>query len=219
MFFLNLRKDLSIVNNSRLLYNLSVSSYLDQINIMKARNYVNSLLKVDNSIINTVSEKADVTYVNNTISNVAINPSVISSTINSYLEQAINTINTEKENAIAEISIYSYQGATGNTPSPPSSYLISNTINTTMNSALLQINNNKQTALNEITNKKTVSLNEIIYEKNMALFEINSLSQNVANQISGLNNSVKQDLLKKIDYLFEMFYRSNSEIIMELYPL
>jgi hypothetical protein len=53
----------------------------------------------------------------------------------------------------------------------------------------------------------------------MALFEINSLSQNVANQINGLNNSVKQELLKKIDYLFEMFYHSNSEIIMEIYPL
>jgi hypothetical protein len=182
---------------------------------MRARNYVNSLLTVDKSIITTVSEKADVAYVNNTVSNVAVNPSVISSTINTYLEQAINTINTEKENAIAEISIYSYHGATGNTPSP----LINTTINTTLNSALLQINNKKQSALEEITNKKAVSLEEINYEKNMALFEINSLSQNVANQISGLNNSVKQQLLKKIDYLFEMFYRSNSEIIMELYPL
>jgi hypothetical protein len=215
MFFLNLRKDLSIANNNRLINNLRIASFNDQLSLMTARNYVNSLLTVDKSIINTVSEKADVTYVNNTVSNVAINPSVISSTINSYVEQAINTINIEKENAIAEISIYSYQGATGNTyPS-----LISNTINTTMNSALLQINNKKQNALEEITNKKAVSLEEINYEKNMALFQINSLSQNVANQINGLNNSVKQELLKKIDYLFEMFYHSNSEIIMEIYPL
>ena len=206
MFFLNLRKDLSIANNNRLINNLRIASFNDQLSLMTARNYVNSLLTVDKSIINTVSEKADVTYVNNTVSNVAINPSVISSTINSYVEQAINTINIEKENAIAQINIYSYQGATGNTY--PSSYLISNTINTTMNSALLQINNKKQSALEEITNKK-----------NMALFEINSLSQNVANQINGLNNSVKQELLKKIDYLFEMFYHSNSEIIMEIYPL
>jgi uncharacterized protein YdbL (DUF1318 family) len=217
MFFLNLRKDLSIANNNRLINNLRIASFNDQLSLMTARNYVNSLLTVDKSIINTVSEKADVTYVNNTVSNVAINPSVISSTINSYVEQAINTINIEKENAIAQINIYSYQGATGNTY--PSSYLISNTINTTMNSALLQINNKKQNALEEITNKKAVSLEEINYEKNMALFQINSLSQNVANQINGLNNSVKQELLKKIDYLFEMFYHSNSEIIMEIYPL
>jgi hypothetical protein len=215
MFFLNLRKDLSIANSNRLLNNLRIASFNDQLSLMRARNYVNSLLTVDKSIITTVSEKADVAYVNNTVSNVAVNFSVISSTINTYLEQAINTINTEKENAIAEISIYSYHGATGNTPSP----LINTTINTTLNSALLQINNKKQSALEEITNKKAVSLEEINYEKNMALFEINSLSQNVANQISGLNNSVKQQLLKKIDYLFEMFYRSNSEIIMELYPL
>ena len=208
MFFLNLRKDLSIANNNRLINNLRIASFNDQLSLMTARNYVNSLLTVDKSIINTVSEKADVTYVNNTVSNVAVNPSAISSTINTYLQQAINTINIEKENAIAQINIYSYQGATGNTPSPQSSYLISNTINTTMNSALLQINNKKQSALEEITNKK-----------NMALFEINSLSQNVANQINGLNNSVKQELLKKIDYLFEMFYHSNSEIIMEIYPL
>jgi hypothetical protein len=215
MFFINLRKDLSIANNNRLLNNLRIASFNDQVSLMRARNYVNSLLTVDRSIINTVSEKADVAYVNNTVSNVAINPSVISSTINSYVEQAINTINAEKENAIAQINIYSYQGATGNTyPS-----LISNTINTTLNSALLQINNKKQSALEEITNKKAVSLEEINYEKNMALFEIKSLSQNVANQINGLNNSVKQELLKKIDYLFEMFYHSNSEIIMEIYPL
>jgi hypothetical protein len=215
MFFINLRKDLSIANNNRLLNNLRIASFNDQLNLMTARNYVYSLIKADKLIINTVSEKADVAYVNNTVSNVAINPSVISSTINSYVEQAINTINIEKENAIAQINIYSYQGATGNTyPS-----LISNTINTTLNSALLQINNKKQSALEEITNKKAVSLEEINYEKNMALFEIKSLSQNVANQINGLNNSVKQELLKKIDYLFEMFYHSNSEIIMEIYPL
>lgn len=217
MFFLNLRKDLSIANNNRLINNLRIASFNDQLSLMTARNYVNSLLTVDKSIINTVSEKADVTFVNNTVSNITTIPSNISATINSYVEQAINTINIEKENAIAQINIYSYQGATGNTY--PSSYLISNTINTTMNSALLQINNKKQNALEEITNKKAVSLEEINYEKNMALFQINSLSQNVANQINGLNNSVKQELLKKIDYLFEMFYHSNSEIIMEIYPL
>jgi len=215
MFFIKLRKDLSNASNDRLINNLRIASFNSQIDLMRSRNYVNSLLTVDQSIINTVSEKADIAYVNNTVSNVAINPSVISSTINSYVEQAINTINAEKENAIAEISIYSYQGATGNTPSP----LTSSRINTTLNSALLQITNKKDSALEEITNKKTLSLEEINYEKNMALFEIKSLSQNVANQINGLNNSVKQELLKKIDYLFEMFYHSNSEIIMELYPL
>jgi hypothetical protein len=73
--------------------------------------------------------------------------------------------------------------------------------------------------LDEIGNKKAMSLEEINYEKNMALFEITTLSENVANQINALNNSVKQELLKKIDYLFEMFYHSNSEIIMEIYPL
>jgi hypothetical protein len=216
MYLFKLRKDLTIINNQNTTYNLQIASSIDQLNLIKARNYVNSLLNVDKTIINTVSEKADVTYVNNTVSNVAVNPSAISSTINTYLQQAINTINTEKQNAINEISIYSYHGATGN-PSP--SPLINNTINTTLNSALSQINNKKQSVLDEINNKKAASLDEIIYEKNTALFEINLLSQNVANQISGLNNSVKQELLKKIDYLFEMFYRSNSEIIMELYPL
>jgi hypothetical protein len=215
MFFINLRKDLSIANNNRLINNLRIASFNDQLNLMTARNYVNSLIKADKLIINTVSEKADVAYVNNTVSNVAINPSVISSTINSYLEEAINTIKSEKENAIAEISVYSYQGATGNTPSP----LTSSRINTTLNSALLQINNTKQRVLDEIGNKKAMSLEEINYEKNMALFEITTLSENVANQINALNNSVKQELLKKIDYLFEMFYHSNSEIIMEIYPL
>jgi hypothetical protein len=216
MFFINLRKDLSIANNNKLINNLRIASFNHQLSLITARNYVNSLLTVDKSIIDTVSEKADVAYVNNTVSNVAINTSVISSTINSYLEEAINTINIQKENAISEISIYSYQGATGN-PSP--SPLIHTTMNTTMNSVLLQINNKKQSALEEINNKKTISLEEINNEKNIALFEINSLSQNVANQINGLNNSVKQELLKKIDYLFEMFYHSNSEIIMEIYPL
>jgi hypothetical protein len=201
MFFINLRKDLSIASNDRLINNLRIASFNSQIDLMRSRNYVNSLLTVNESIINTVSQKADVAYVNNTMSNVVINPSAISSTINSYVEQAINTIKSEKENAIAEISVYSYNE---DTPSP----FASSRMNTTLNSALL-----------EITNKKDSALEEINYEKNIALFEINSLSQNVANQINGLNNSVKQELLKKIDYLFEMFYHSNSEIIMEIYPL
>ena len=212
MFFINLRKDLSIVNNDRLINNLRNASFNSQIDLMRSRSYVNSLLTVNESIINTVSQKADVAYVNNTVSNVAINPSVISSTINSYVEQAINTIKSEKENAIAEISVYSYNE---DTPSP----FASSRMNTTLNSALLEIINKKDSALEEITNIKKATLEEINYEKNMALFEIKSLSQNVANQISDLNNSVKEELLKKIDYLFEMFYRSNSEIIMELYPL
>jgi hypothetical protein len=212
MFFINLRKDLSIVNNDRLINNLRNASFNSQIDLMRSRSYVNSLLTVNESIINTVSQKADVAYVNNTVSNVAINPSVISSTINSYVEQAINTIKSEKENAIAEISVYSYNE---DTPSP----FASSRMNTTLNSALLEITNKKDSALEEITNIKKATLEEINYEKNMALFEIKSLSQNVANQISDLNNSVKEELLKKIDYLFEMFYRSNSEIIMELYPL
>lgn len=212
MFFLNLRKDLSIVNNDRLINNLRNASFNSQIDLMRSRNYVNSLLTVNESIINTVSQKADVAYVNNTMSNVVINPSVISSTINSYVEQAINTIKSEKENAIAEISVYSYNE---DTPSP----LASGRMNTTLTSALLEITNKKDSALEEINSKKQDTLEEINNEKKIALFEIKLLSQDVANQISDLNNSVKQELLKKIDYLFEMFYRSNSEIIMELYPL
>lgn len=172
MFFFKLRKDLTNINNVQLLYNLRVATYIEQINTRRAQNYVNYLLDSDKTLVENISEKADVTYVDNTVSNITTIPSNISSTINSYVEQAINIINIEKQNA-----------------------------------------------LEEINNKKLVSLEEIIYEKNNALLEINSLSENVANQINGLNNSVKHDLLKKIDYLFEMFYHSDSAVIMELYPL
>jgi len=203
MYFFKLRKDLTNINNQQEIYKLQIAAYIEQINTLKARNYVNYLLDVDKTLTTTITEKADVSYVNNTVASMAIIPSNISETINSYVEQAINIINTEKQNAINEINeinIYSYQGASGNNSLP--------LINNSLDSAILQLNNHRINALEEIN-----------YEKNKALFEINVLSDNVANQINGLNNSVKQDLLKRIDYLFEMFYHANSEIIIQLYPI
>jgi hypothetical protein len=97
--------------------------------------------------------------------------------------------------------------------------LIRNTLDTYLEEALNSINSKKETSISEIDNMKTVYLEEITDKATSALSEINILAENVANQLSGLNNVTNQALLDKINYLFHMFYHSDSEEIMDLYPM
>ena len=127
IYFFNLRKDLTNINYIRLLNSLQISLYNEQINTERTRSYINTLIDSDTAINNninqkadilyvdnSVNQKADISYVDNTISNISTIPSNISDTINSYVEEALYTINIEKQQAIDEINSYSYGGATGN---------------------------------------------------------------------------------------------------------
>ena len=85
--------------------------------------------------------------------------------------------------------------------------------------AISALNSSLEIALGKITTDKNAALSEINSEKNKAITEINQLAVDVSDEINNLNTGVKKDLLSKIDYLFEMFYRSNSKAIMESFPL
>jgi len=186
----NLRKDLTNINYNKIINNLQVALYKEQVNMGIARNYINTLIDSDIAINNNINKKADISYVDNGIDE-----------INNNINQKADI--SYVDNAIDEINIYpcdSYGGAIGNTSL--------SSLNNALNSAILQINNIKLNVIEEIT-----------YEKNNALAEIHMLSENVSNQINGLNDSIKEDLLRRIDYLFEMFYHANSDTIIELYPL
>jgi hypothetical protein len=67
--------------------------------------------------------------------------------------------------------------------------------------------------------------NTLSAEQQQALTQINISAYNAISNISNLVdddsfvNEIKSELLQKIDYIFEMFFHANSNIIMENYPL
>lgn len=97
---------------------------------------------------------------------------------------------------------------------------VSNVIDTQIQKAISVINFEKQNAINEIQSYNGEGLNASIQS---AITQLNDKTQAVAvsvsNQISNMPTYTKEDLLQKIDFLFEMFYHANSDTIMELYPL
>lgn len=97
--------------------------------------------------------------------------------------------------------------------------LIRNTLDSYLEEAINSINSKKEASIREINNMKTIYLEEISDKSASALSEINTLAEHVVNKMSGLNNLNSQALLDKIDYLFHMFYHSDSEEIMGLYPI
>lgn len=97
--------------------------------------------------------------------------------------------------------------------------LIRNTLDSYLEEAINSINSKKEASISEINNMKTIYLEEISDKSASALSEINTLAEHVVNKMSGLNNLNSQALLDKIDYLFHMFYHSDSEEIMGLYPI
>jgi hypothetical protein len=97
--------------------------------------------------------------------------------------------------------------------------LIRNKLDSYLEEAINSINSKKEASISEIDNMKKMYLEEIADKSASALSEINTLAEHVVNKMSGLNNLNSQALLEKIDYLFHMFYHSDSEEIMGLYPI
>jgi len=219
-FVFQLRKDLHYQNSATQLYNLQLAAYMSYVNMNVARSFINQSVTNNTATVAMLEQKANMTDVSQAITtsvdqaittsvgdivtnyiDTAVNNNNISQKITAQVEQALSAINIEKQRVLDEMNTYSYHGATGN-PSGGSNIYI-----------------NAAAIMENISSSLQLALAEISSEKNSAISEITALSQNVANQVGGLNNAVRDDLIKRIDYLFEMFYHSNSELIMELYPL
>jgi hypothetical protein len=112
------------------------------------------------------------------------------SSITTALDLALTAINTKKETAMFELD-----------------------------SIKEEINLLKALGLGEINTATIDAKSEISLEKNNAISVINQLASDVSNEMNNLNTGIKIELLSKIDYLFQMFYRSSSIAIMEEYPL
>ena len=79
--------------------------------------------------------------------------------------------------------------------------------------AICEIEHNETMVISRINREKLKVLNTINTEKLKALEEIRK-----AKSEEDINN-IKDELLQKINYLFQMFYHSDSKTIMENYPI
>jgi hypothetical protein len=97
-----------------------------------------------------------------------------------------------------------------------------NQINTSLLEALNILNSKQQLALDNINAQQQAAMISVNSQIQLVLDEINLASYNAIASIN-LNSSeitsIKQELLVKIDYIFEMFFRADSKTIIDHYPL
>jgi hypothetical protein len=217
-----------------LLHDINIHSY-QAISLMN-QNMNNIIQNINNSVNSTLqtalnSINANTNSLNNTISNINLNLTnslqqavtifnTNNTNFNTLLDQALSSIDNKTQQALNEIA-----SAGGN----------SSSINNALQDALTTINTEKQQALDEIAsaggNSSSINnalqdaLTTINTEKQQALDQINISAYNAISNITNFvdDNSfvyeIKNELLQKIDYIFEMFFHANSNIIMENYPL
>lgn len=185
----------------KLLDDINIHSY-QAISLMN-QNMNNTIQNINNSVNGTLqtalaSINTNTNSLNTTITN-------INSNLNNSLQQAVTIFNTTNTS-----------------------------LNTRLDQALVTIDNKTQQMLDEITSaSNTSTINNAIQEaittinseKQQALAQINISAYNAISNISNLVDDdsfvyeIKNELLQKIDYIFEMFFHANSNIIMENYPL
>jgi DNA anti-recombination protein RmuC len=186
----------------QLLNDINIHSY-QAISLMN-QNMNNTIQNINNSVNGTLqtallSLNTNTNSLNNTISNINVN-------LNNSLQQAVTIFNTNNSS-----------------------------LNAKLDQALASIDNKTQQALDEIiasgnssstiNNALQEALTTISTEKQQALAQINISAYNAISNITNLVDDdsfvyeIKNELLQKIDYIFEMFFHANSNIIMENYPL
>jgi hypothetical protein len=183
---------------------------LDEINI-----HSNQAISLMNKNMNTTIENIN-NSVNSTLQNAL--QSINSNT--NLLNNTINDINTTLHNSLQEAVEILNENNTN--------------ISTSLQSALVSIENKTQQSLhelslsvntNEIKNVVEEAISTINIEKQQALVEINTTADNAISNITNLVDDdsfiyeIKNELLQKIDYIFEMFFHANSNIIMDNYPI
>jgi len=186
----------------KLLHDINIHSY-QAISLMN-QNMNDTIQNINNSVNNTlqtalVTINTNTNSLNTTISNINLN-------LNTSLQQAVTIFNTANSS-----------------------------LNTKLDQSLSTIDNKTQQALDEINsaaaNSSTINnalqeaLTTINTEKQQALVQINISAYNAISNITNLVDDdsfvyeIKNELLQKIDYIFEMFFHANSNIIMNNYPL
>ena len=188
----------NIFFNSNYFFNLRKdvkdTSQASLINVLLLNAYMsrNSLATAKAFINTTISNLSNLNKVVETKPDVAQINSIVQTTVQATVQEAVsNVMDAQIQQAISAINIEKQ-----------------NAINAIHSYNGAGINESIQSAITQLNDKTQVVLNDI-----------NSLAESVSYQISNMNAYTKEELLQKIDFLFEMFYHADSETIMELYPL
>jgi hypothetical protein len=98
---------------------------------------------------------------------------------------------------------------------------INDSLKITLSENMSAINDSLKITLSEnmsaINDSVQEALDIINYEKQLVLEQINQINQITLSSITCTN--IKEELLAKIDYIFEIFFHANSQIIMTNYPI
>lgn len=199
--------------------------------IQDAINALNAQKQQLLSDINIHSYQA-MTSINNTTSNTL---QYINNSVNTSVQSALLAINSNTANLNNTINTINATLAS----SLQQAITIIDNNNTTMNASLQQalttIDNQKQQAILDIASASSTAYNNSLQnalttinnQTQQSIAEINISSYNAITDIKtfvGIDDdslvlNIKSELLQKIDYIFQMFFHADSNIIMENYPM
>jgi hypothetical protein len=126
-------------------------------------------------------------------------------TINNFMSNNNGGININLQQAIASIN--------------NAEQVAVNSVNNANQAAVNSVNNASQDAVNSVNNASQSVIGSVNNIKQAAADEIAGYAYNAVAAITASNIAISDDLLEKIDYIFEMFYHSDSKTIMDNYPL
>lgn len=199
MYFINLRKDLYIKQQYKQIQLAQQIDIKQEVNFRQSSDIFASYTQALNNKIDRVELTNTVNAIiqDNIQANViaSVEP-FISNLIQPTLNTAISELNNIKQDIINSVNT--------------SAYNASLTINTNMNKIYTDINLLKNDVYN-MTNsldRNSLEMNKL----KLDLIEVRSL---LRNEMIELND----ELLEKINYLFEFFYHNDSKTIMDNYPM
>lgn len=210
IYSFNLRKDVKDTSQARLINILLLNAYMSRGSLATAKAFINTTISNLSNLNTVVETKPDVAQINNIVQ------STVQSTVQATVQATVReTVQETVQATVRETVQSTVQEA------------VSNVMDAQIQQAISAINIEKQNAINVIHSYNGAGINESIQsaitqlndKTQVVLNDINSLAESVSYQISNMNAYTKEELLQKIDFLFEMFYHADSEIIMELYPL
>jgi hypothetical protein len=98
---------------------------------------------------------------------------------------------------------------------------INDSLKITLSENMSAINDSLKITLSENMSSINASVQEALdiinYEKQLVLEQIYKINQITLSSITC--SQIKEELLAKIDYIFEIFFHANSQIIMTNYPI
>ena len=242
----NLRKDVKDTSQARLINILLLNAYMSRGSLATAKAFINTTISNLSNLNTVVDTKPGVAQINNIVQSTvqeAVRSTVqetvqeaVRSTVQSTVQEAVrstvqeavqeavrSTVQEAVQSTVQEAVQSTVQEAVQSTVQEA----VSNVMDAQIQQAISAINIEKQNAINVIHSYNGAGINESIQsaitqlndKTQVVLNDINSLAESVSYQISNMNAYTKEELLQKIDFLFEMFYHADSATIIELYPL